>query len=330
MSRKLLVLLALCAIVVIVAYRASGLDFDWQLFRKSLSGLSVWWLSACVLLTFATYGLRALRWQVLLEPLRSLRLRPLFAITMVGFAAIYALGRAGELARPVWLARREGVPMSGSIATIVVERALDILMLTTLLALALVAVEVPEGSAKTLGVLKNGAWFVSLVVIAGVVGLLLIRTNSQRIVRLIPFRRVAAMVENFAEGLSFLQNKKSFALVILHSALLWITIVLQFWFLLYGMNFDFPLGAATLVMVSAGIGSIAQVPGLGGGFQAAYFFCMTTLFKVPAEQATATALIAWIVSYAPTVIVSAIYMAMQGISMRELKSTIRKPESEIV
>jgi glycosyltransferase 2 family protein len=330
MSRKLLVLLALCAIVAIVAYRASGFDFDWQLFRKSLAGLNGWWLTACVVLTFATYWVRALRWQVLLEPLRPLRLSPLVAITMVGFAAIYALGRAGELARPVWLARREGVPMSGSIATIVVERALDIIMLTTLLALALVAVDVPAGSEKTLGVLKDGAWFVSAIVVAGIVGLLLIRTNSQRIVKLIPFRRIAAMVENFAQGLSFLQDKKSFFLVILHSAVLWMMITLQFWFLLLGMNLKFPLGAATLVMVCAGIGSIAQVPGLGGGFQAAYFFCMTTLFQIPTEQATATALIAWIVSYAPTVVVAAIYMAAQGISMRELKSSIRKPESEIV
>jgi len=220
--------------------------------------------------------------------------------------------------------------MSGSIATIVVERALDIIMLTTLLALALVAVEVPAGAEETLGVLKRGAWFVSAVVVAGIVGLLLIRTNSQRIVRLIPFRRVAEMVENFAQGLSFLQDRKSFFLILLHSAVLWIVIALQFWTLLLGMSFKFPLGAATLVMVSAGIGSIAQVPGVGGGFQAAYFFCMTTLFKIPTEQATATALIAWIVSYAPTVVAAAIYMAVQGISMRELKNTIRKPESESV
>jgi len=322
MSRKLLVLLALCAIVAIVAYKASGWDFDWALFRASLSGLRLGWLLACVLLTFATYWIRAIRWQVLLTPLKHIHVSPLLAITTVGFAAIYALGRAGELARPVWLARREGVPMSGSIATIVVERALDIILLTTLLAVSLVIVDVPAGSEKTLGVLKSGAGFVSALVVAGIIGLLLIRRNAQWIVRLIPFRRVATIVENFAQGLSFLQNSKSLFVVILHSAVLWITIALQFWFLLLGMNFKFSLGAATLVMVAAGVGSIAQVPGLGGGFQAAYFFSMTTLFHIPTEQATATALIAWVVSYGPTVAVAAIYMAVQGISFRELKGTV--------
>ena len=330
MSRKLLVLLALCAIVAIVAYRASGLDFDWALFRSSLSGVKPWWLAACVVMTFATYWLRAIRWQVLLAPLKKLSLSPLVSITMVGFAAIFALGRAGELARPVWLSRRENVPMSGAFATIVVERVLDIIMMAALLAFALIVVEVPAGSEQTLGVLKNGAWFVSAIVVAGTVGLLLIRTNAERIVRLIPFRRLAALVENFAQGLSFLQNKKALFLVILHSAILWIAIALQFWFLLLGMNAGFSLGASTLVMVAAGIGSVAMLPGIGGGFQAAISFCMTTLFQVPKEQATATSLIAWVVSYAPTIIVGAIYMAVKGISIRELKSTIRKPESETV
>src|SRR5688572_11532475 len=100
MSRKLLVLLALCAIVAIVAYRASGLDFDWALFRASLSGLRPGWLLGCVLLTFATYWLRAIRWQVLLAPLKRLSVSQLLAITTVGFATIFSLGRAGELARP--------------------------------------------------------------------------------------------------------------------------------------------------------------------------------------------------------------------------------------
>lgn len=328
MSRKLLFLLALGAIGAIVAYRASGLDFNWTLFLASLSDLKVGWLAASVILTVLTYWIRTVRWKVLLEPLKPIRVRSLFAITIVGFAAIYILGRAGELARPILLTRREGVPLTGSIATVVVERFLDVIMLTSLFALALAVAEVPAGSEKTLGLLKSAAWFVSALAAVAMIALVVIRTNSARIVGLIPFKRVASWVDSFAQGLSFLQNRRSFALVIFHSAVLWLAIALQFWTLLLGMNFAFPLGAATLVMVSAAIGSIAQVPGIGGGFQVAYSICMTTLFQIPKEQAAATSLIAWVFSYAPTVAIAAVYMAVQGISMRELKSTIRKPESE--
>ena len=109
-------------------------------------------------------------------------------------------------------------------------------------------------------------------------------------------------------------------MAILHSVFVWIVIVLQFWTMLLGMNFHFSLAAATLVMVGAAIGSIAQVPGIGGGFQAGYVFCMMTFFFVPKEQAIATSLIAWVSSYVPTVLAGGLYMVSHGLSLKDLRT----------
>jgi uncharacterized membrane protein YfcA len=73
-------------------------------------------------------------------------------------------------------------------------------------------------------------------------------------------------------------------------------------------------------MVGAAIGSVAQIPGIGGGFQAGYVFCMTTFFGVPAEQAIATSLLAWVSSNIPTVAASSIYMISQGLSLKDLRA----------
>jgi uncharacterized protein (TIRG00374 family) len=330
MSRKLLFLLALCAIAAIVAYWAFGSGFNWGLFVESLEGVKVGWLIAGILLTFVTYWLRALRWKILLTPLKIISVAPLFALTTVGFAAIYALGRPAELARPLWLARRESVPVTGSIATIVVERIFDMIMIACLLGVALAAVEIPPGSEATLGQLKRGAWLIlGFATLAGL-ALVVIRTRTQWIVGLIRYRKIASWIESFAQGLSFLRSGKTFALLVLESVVLWVIIAVQFWFLLLGMNFDFSLGTASLVMVAAAVGSLVQIPGIGGGFQVAFFFCMTTLFQIPAERATAASLIAWAFSYGPTIAAAAVYMVTQGISLRELKSTIQKPESNSV
>ena len=78
--------------------------------------------------------------------------------------------------------------------------------------------------------------------------------------------------------------------------------------------------APTLVMVGAAIGSIAQVPGIGGGFQAGYVFCMTTFFIVPPEQALATSLLAWVSSYVPTVLAGFLYMVSHGLSLKDLRA----------
>jgi uncharacterized membrane protein YbhN (UPF0104 family) len=97
-------------------------------------------------------------------------------------------------------------------------------------------------------------------------------------------------------------------------------IALQFWFMMLGMNFKFSAHAATLVLVAAAIGSIAQVPGIGGGFQAGFAFCLTTFFAVPPEQAIAASLVAWAFSYVPTVAVAGLYMIIQGLSLKDLRT----------
>ena len=319
MSRKLLVLLALCLVGVIVAYRAWGWDFDWSLFRSSLSGMNAGWLIASIVATIATYWFRAIRWQILLAPLKAVRIMPLFSITIVGFSAIFLLGRAGELARPVWLTRREKVALTGSVATIVVERFLDMIMLILAFVLALFAAEIPSTASASLILFKNAAWIIAAVAGGAMIALFVLRSNAAWIVRKIPFRRLAHWMETFLQGLSFLQDGKSLSLVLLQSVIIWIMIVLQFWFMLLGMNFSFSAASATLVMVGAAIGSIAQIPAIGGGFQAGYVFCMTAFLQIPLEQAVATSLIATVLSFVPTVAISPLFMVGMGFSLRDLK-----------
>ena len=288
------------------------------------------WLFASIIATFAGYWLRAIRWQVLLAPLKAVRILPLFSITLVGFAAIFLFGRAGEIARPVWLARREKIALSGSVATIIVERFLDVLMLILSFALALFAAEVPQGSSSILATLKDAAWIIAAVAICGLIALFIARSNTAWVLRTIPFRRVRSWVDSFLQGLSFLQNGRSLGLVLLQSAVLWVAIALQFWFMLLGMNFPVSAALASLVMVGTAIGSIAQIPAIGGGFQAGYVFCMTAILQVPLEQAIATSLMATVVSFAPTLLISLLFMLTEGFSIRDLKASVPRPESEIV
>jgi uncharacterized membrane protein YbhN (UPF0104 family) len=200
-------------------------------------------------------------------------------------------------------------------------------------AFALVAIEVPAESAEILGKLKNAGWFIAGTAVLAMVVLFVMRSNSAAVVRLVHsvrLPRVAGLVENFLQGLGFLNNSRSLAVVLFHSAALWFTIAIQFWFMLFGMNIDFSLGASTLVLVAAAIGSLAQVPGIGGGFQVAFMLCMTTFFNMPAEQAAATALMAFVFSYFPTMAVGGLYMLKQGISMRELREGMHSAGSETV
>ena len=319
MNRKSLVLLIL-AVIAIVLYRMAGLDFDWSLFLASLWKVQPGWFVASMLITFLTYVSRAFRWRVLLHPLKPVRIGPLFSTNLLGFTGIFILGRAGEVIRPLWLTRQEQIPLTASVATIIVERFLDTLMLIAMFGWALLVVKVPATASGPLSLMKSTAWFMVISSIVAIVLMFFFRSNVDRIVGYIPFARIGSLLKSFSEGLSFLERGSSLAMVIFHSIMLWVTIALQFWLMLIGMNFNFSFAAATLVMVGAAIGSIAQIPGIGGGFQAGYVFCMSTFFMVPAEQAIATSLLVWVCSNIPTVAATSVYMISHGLSLKDLRA----------
>lgn len=321
MNRKLLVALVLIVIGLIVAYRSQGWEFDWRMFFASFRDVHAGWLAASIVATFVTYWLRAIRWQVLLGPLKEIHFQALLTATLIGFSAIYVIGRAGEVVRPVWLTQRERVPFSASAATIIVERFLDMVMLVIMFAGSLLLIKFPPNAhaAEALLLMKKVAWVLIATSIATIFAMFLFRSNIDRIVGFIPFKAVGTLLHNFAQGLSFLAKARSFGITLVHTTILWLVIAAQFWFMMLGMKFQFSFAAATLVMVGAAIGSIAQVPGIGGGFQAGLIFCMGTFFAIPAEKSAAASLVAWVFSIIPTVAIAGIYMLFKGISFKDLR-----------
>jgi uncharacterized protein (TIRG00374 family) len=96
---------------------------------------------------------RAWRWHYLLRPVKSVPTRVMFPIVAIGYMGnnIYP-ARAGEVLRAVVLKRRQDVPVSASLATIIVERAYDGVVM-----LAFVFLNLPELARLTtdLGFCRN-------------------------------------------------------------------------------------------------------------------------------------------------------------------------------
>ncbi|HYM12789.1 MAG TPA: lysylphosphatidylglycerol synthase transmembrane domain-containing protein, partial [Bryobacterales bacterium] len=136
-------MLALWAVLLLVAVylmrselRTSG--FHWSVFLASLTRLQMRWLVAAVALALATYPGRALRWAVLLKPLRPKPdMRKLVSATIIGFTAVTLLGRPGEFVRPYLIAVQERVPFSSQLAAWVLERIYDLLIVLAIFGFAL-------------------------------------------------------------------------------------------------------------------------------------------------------------------------------------------------
>jgi uncharacterized protein (TIRG00374 family) len=79
------------------------------------------WLIPGIAVYFVGVWVRAWRWHYLLRPLKKISTRSMFPIVTIGYMGnnIYP-ARAGEILRAVVLKRHEGVPISASLATILV------------------------------------------------------------------------------------------------------------------------------------------------------------------------------------------------------------------
>jgi len=108
--------------------------------NASRVGSALWhlgWLGCVSVLglSLANYGLRFLRWSLYIADLgHRLPTRQLFVWYLAGFAFTVSPARAGEAVRSFYL-REHGVPLSESVATLFVERLLDLLTVIVLASL---------------------------------------------------------------------------------------------------------------------------------------------------------------------------------------------------
>ena len=113
---------------------------DWSAFWETVTTAHYWWLIPGVAVYMVAVWARAWRWHYLLRPIKPISTNKMFPIVCIGYMGnnIYP-ARAGEVLRAVILKRREGVPVSASLATVIVERIFDGVVM-----LAFVFLNLPE------------------------------------------------------------------------------------------------------------------------------------------------------------------------------------------
>src|SRR5438445_9379010 len=100
-------------------------DFTWSRFIHAVGQANVRLLLLSVIAVYGAYALRSLRWQRLSRYLGSTGFGDVYKATVMGCAAIFILGRAGEPVRPLLLARKRHQPVPGIFGVWVLERIID-------------------------------------------------------------------------------------------------------------------------------------------------------------------------------------------------------------
>src|SRR5688572_21745484 len=113
---------AISGVFIYLALRGLNLQAVWQDIQSAQYG----WLIPGVGVYFIAVWARTWRWHYLLRPIKRIPLRSLFPVVVIGYMGnnVYPF-RAGEVIRAYVLKRNHDVSISASLATIIVERIFD-------------------------------------------------------------------------------------------------------------------------------------------------------------------------------------------------------------
>jgi hypothetical protein len=144
--------------------------------------------------------------------------------------------------------------------------------------------------------------------------------------------RVARILLGFARGVQTVRTWGELALALFYSGLHWFLVLLVYYW--GSRSFGGRLGTLNLedvmlVMAFSLVGSVVQLPAVGGGSQLASILVYTKIFGVETEPATAAAVILWLIGFAGGSLVGAPLLIHEGFSLGKLRE-LAKHEKEVV
>lgn len=290
-------------------------------------------LGLALLVTAATYVLRAMRWQYLLAPIGHARFGTAFRATVIGFAASFLLpARAGEVIRPYLLARKERLSATAAFATIILERLLD--LVTVLLLFGVFVATMDSGSVSgdpaAMTRVKVGGQFAALAAVVGLALFFTLARHPERmgrwalqVERILPARLarlLARFVESFAQGLAVMRQPGRVLVALAWSFPIWLSIAAGIWLTSLAFHITFPFAGSFLVTMLLVVGVAMPTPGAIGGFHAAYQIAVQTFFAAPDDRAIGGAIVLHAISFIPVTLLGIVFMAREGLTLGRARS----------
>jgi uncharacterized protein (TIRG00374 family) len=331
------------AVLVYLQFR-TWQHFDWA--RLFQFGLSWRHILHGVLYIYVAYFLRAVRWKVFLRPVRKdATIVGLIPPTMIGFAALALLGRAGEMIRPYLIARRQNLPFASQVAVWAVERIFDVGGFTVLMVAAIfLPSKLRTFTLSAPPEVRDWIHLTGYALIALVLGLLsgavLVAYRGNRIAQWVEGRfahlaenlghRIALKIREFTVGLNTIHGPVAFLQLSAVSVLMWWVIALAYKEVTHAYGTPMSGMSVTKVLLLMGasmIGSLVQLPGVGGGSQLATISALDHVFDiVPKELTVSCGILLWLVTFVAVVPIGLLLSHHERLSLRKLSDEAEHAE----
>lgn len=315
---KLIAGIAVSAVFLILAF---GKIHPGQM-KLAFQNASFWIFIPSALCTFIAHWLRSIRWQLFLKSVKKVPIRHLFSATLIGYMGNTVLpAHLGELFRANVVGNREGIPTSSVLATLVLERIIDILALLLIMVAAVLIYPFPEW------VTRSGYIMFALTLVLFLFLILLKRQNRLTLglfqlgLRIFPkaiARKLEELLHAFTSGINGLQSKGDYIRMFILSIGIWFFYWAGLHLLFYSFGFIDAYGVDALSsVVLLVITTISIVVPSSPGYVGTYhYLCQLSLelFGVPRSAGLSFAIVAHGLSILPTALVGFLLAWKEGIN----------------
>lgn len=325
MNRRWQLWFGLFVSALFLYFALAGLKLD-EVWQNIKTARYIWIIPGVIVYFLAVWG-RTWRWHYLLASVQKVKLTALFPIVVIGYMGnnIYP-ARAGEILRAYVLKRREGISISSSLATILVERVFDGVVM-----LSFVFVSLPL--APMAPYLRWLVIWSSLLFFGVLGGFFLIAARPERakafyrgsLGKLVPTRfreKVEDILDRFIEGLGGLRRLRDVLMVFLTSVFIWLTETTKYWFVMHGFDFHVPFYVLMLMTAVVNLATtLPSSPGYVGTFDAPGIKILVQ-FGVPGSVAAGYTLVLHAALWLPITLLGAFYMLKESLAWKEVRTEI--------
>lgn len=307
------------ALLLYFALRGLKLSEVWE----SIKSARYIWLLPGIAIYFMGVWVRSWRWHYMLRPLKKIPTRTMFPIVTIGYMGnnIYP-ARAGEVLRAVILKQREDVPVSASLATVIVERVFDGVVMLAFVFLNLGELAKLTTDSGIIGNIQQVAFWGAIVFITSLLVFLLAAMFPQYtqkiadwfIQRFMPVRlreKTSQIASRFLTGLESLRSPQEALMIFFTSVIIWLFETGKYWFVMHAFNFEVSFFALMLMNGIVNLATtIPSAPGYLGTFDAPGI-ALLSAYGVPPEMATSYTLVLHAALWFPITALGAYYYLRQ-------------------
>ena len=299
----------------------------WAVLRQS--NLPLFLLAAAV--ATATFPMRAWRWRYILEPTAgTISFGPLWRATAIGMMVNnVSPARAGELARAYVLSRETGrIRFTASLASLVVDRVFDTLVVLVLLLVVVSLPQFPSGATVAGWSMSRLLVVGAAVALAALTVLVLAALYPDRLARLWEralgrraprlMARGRDILLSFGAGLGVLRDVRRSAIVFGWALAQWLVNGASFWIAFRAVDIDAPFSAALFLqsLIAAAVAA-PSAPGFFGVFEASTKVALS-VYGIDDTLAVSYALGYHALSWIPITVIGFWYLGRMGLHLREL------------